>query len=687
MTGVPAVAIVGMSGRFPGSGSLDQYWDNLTAGICSVADFTAEELMADGVTRTELERPGYVPAKGFLANADRFEADLFGFGRTESAVLDPQHRVLLETAWSALEHAGLDPLGAPARTGVYVGCSASEHALAAQTDRALADQIGLLQLQTLTGQHFLAPWLSYRLGLQGPSLTVQAACATSLAAIHLAVQALLLNECDLALAGGVSIDCVAKRGYRFLPGGILAPDGRCRPFDERAAGTVPGCGAGLLVLRRFEDAQADNDPVLAVIRGSAVTNDGSAKLGFTAPSVDQQSAAIAEAWDVAGLDRSAVQYIEMHGTATKLGDRVEVAAAATAFGTCRSGSCGIGSVKANIGHLDAAAGVAGVIKTVLMLQHGLMVPSANVSRAHPELCLDQTPFTLLTEAVRWEARGDARRAGVTSIGIGGTNVHLVLEQAPEQRGDHVPDRVEMVPLSARTEPQLAAAMQRLADALRKPGAPALRDVAHTLRTGRRQLAARSWFAAASSSEAARILETSVMRQRFAPGSDDVAADLRTLGDAWMNGAQIRWPASAPGARRTHLPTYPFSGESYGALTLAYRSESSRPAPGPSAEPPGGSRPGRKSTAMTLAEVFAASLDIDNDDLLDSSFLENGGDSLTAINLAGKLSDDFGVEIPIETFLEPISLRELAERIGRDADAPHDNESVLADLIAEIESGG
>jgi 3-oxoacyl-[acyl-carrier-protein] synthase II len=308
-----------------------------------------------------------------------------------------EHRVLLETAWGALEHAGLDPLGAPARTGVYVDCSASEHALAAQTDHALADQLGSMQLQILTGQHFLAPWLSYRLNLQGPSLTVQAACATSLAAIHLAVQALLLNECDLALAGGVSIDCVRKRGYRFLPGGILAPDGRCRPFDERAGGTVPGSGAGLLVMRRLEDAQAEHDPVLAVIRGTAVTNDGSAKLGFTAPSIDRQSAALAEAWAVAGLNSSDAQYIEMHGTATRLGDRVEVSAAAMALESSGQGSCAIGSVKANIGHLDAAAGVAGVIKTVLMLQHGLLVPSANVTRPHPDLALDSTPFRLRRE--------------------------------------------------------------------------------------------------------------------------------------------------------------------------------------------------------------------------------------------------------------------------------------------------
>lgn len=398
-------------------------------------------MLADGADAEELRNPAYVAAQGRLPDADRFEADLFGFSRTEAAALDPQHRVLLETAWAALEDAGHAPLTAlsaaaaagPSRTGVYVGGSPTEHALAAGTDPALAASIGALQVRILTDREFLAPWISYRLGLDGPSMNVQTACSTSLTAVHLAVQALLLGECDTALAGGVAIGSVRKQGYVHYQGGIFSPDGRCRPFDEKAAGTVPGSGVGVLVLRRLEDALADGDPVRAVIRGTAVTNDGSGKVGFTAPGVDQQTAAITEAWAAAGLEPSAAQYVEAHGTGTELGDRIELEAASAAFaggdGTGTGDGIGIGSVKSNIGHADAAAGAAALIKTILMLENATLAPTVDVTSPVP--ALRESPLRLVTEAEEWPDRaGLPRLAGVTSVGIGGTNVHVVVQAAP-----------------------------------------------------------------------------------------------------------------------------------------------------------------------------------------------------------------------------------------------------------------
>ncbi|MFF4414583.1 beta-ketoacyl synthase N-terminal-like domain-containing protein [Streptosporangium sp. NPDC001559] len=421
-----AVAIIGMSGRFPGASDLAAFWANLCDGVCSITDFSEEELRDAGVGEEELRNPAYVPSKGYLAGADRFEAELFGFNPAEAVALDPQHRQLLETAWSALEDAGHDPRRPPRRTGVYVGGGLSEHMIAAHADPGLAARYGAMHLRVMTDREFLAGWISYRLGLDGPSLTVQTACATSLTAVHLAAQALLLGECDTALAGGVSIDSVRRRGYLYRSGGIFSPDGRCRPFDEKAAGTVPGNGVGLVVLRRLEDAAADGDPIRAVIRGSAITNDGSAKVGFTAPSVDRQAAAIVEAWAAAGLDPAQAHYLETHGTATELGDRIEIASASAAF--AGAGHCLIGSVKSNLGHLDTAAGVAGLIKTVLMLENRTLVPSANVIRPHPDLRLQASPFDLVTAVSPWTSSRGTRRAGITSVGIGGTNVHVAVEE-------------------------------------------------------------------------------------------------------------------------------------------------------------------------------------------------------------------------------------------------------------------
>ncbi|MGN9760590.1 beta-ketoacyl synthase N-terminal-like domain-containing protein [Streptomyces sp. SD31] len=668
-----AVAVVGMSGRFPGAPDLDTYWANLRDGVCAISTFTEKELLADGADAAELSSPAYVGAQGRLPDADRFEADLFGFNRTEATALDPQHRVLLETAWSALEDAGHAPLRAPSRTGVYVGGSPTEHALAAGTDPALAASIGALQVRILTDREFLAPWISYRLGLDGPSMTVQTACSTSLTAVHLAVQALLLGECDMALAGGVAIGSVRKQGYVHYQGGIFSPDGRCRPFDEKAAGTVPGSGVGVLVLRRLEDALADGDPVRAVIRGTAVTNDGSGKVGFTAPGVDQQSAAITEAWAAAGLEPSAAQYVEAHGTGTELGDRIELEAASAAF--AGGAGIGLGSVKSNIGHADAAAGAAALIKTILMLEHATLAPTVDVTS--PLAALRESPLRLVTATEEWPSRsGLPRLAGVTSVGIGGTNVHVVVQEAPA-RPAPADDAVRplLLPLSARTEPQLAAAAERLASVLRAPDAPSLAAVAHTLRTGRVAMAVRAYVVASDAAEAAEKL-TALARGRVPHGTPD------PLGEAWVRGDEVTWPAPGRNVRRVPLPTYPFAGESYGALTLL-RSAAQDPrveaAPGATAPAP------QDELEDKVTELVIEALDLNSAADLAQTYFEAGGDSLTAVHLAGRLRDELGIDVPIQLFLEPITLKDMAISIcemKRNGDADGALDALLAEFEAE-----
>ncbi|MGW7363011.1 beta-ketoacyl synthase N-terminal-like domain-containing protein [Streptomyces sp. NPDC054841] len=689
-----AIAITGMSGRFPGAPDLRTYWRNLRDGVCSLTDFTPGELDAAGVDPDEARLPGYVPAQGHLADADRFEAELFGFNRTEAAALDPQHRLLLETAWAALEDAGHGPRdAAPVRTGVYVGGSPTEHMLAAQTDRGLATSIGAMQVRILTDREFLAPWVSYRLGLDGPSMTVQTACSTSLTAVHLAAQALLLGECDTALAGGVAVGSVHKHGYVHQEGGIFSPDGRCRPFDERAAGTVPGHGVGVVVLRRLEDALADGDPVRAVLRGTAVTNDGAAKVGFTAPGVDQQTAAIAEAWSAAGLEPALAQYLEAHGTGTQLGDRIEIAAASAAL--AGSAGCRIGSVKSNIGHLDAAAGVAALIKTVLMLEHATLAPTVNVTRPHPDL--PASPFRLVERAESWPrpAGGGPRLAGVSSVGIGGTNVHVVLAEAPRRpaRPEPAGHTVEVLPLSARTEDRLAALAGELAQALGAPDAPALADAAHTLRTGRTPLAARAYVTAAGLPEAVAELE------RLARGAAPVGAP-HPLGEAWLKGEDVDWPEpdAGTGVRRVSLPAYPFAGDSFGSMRLGPPVPvpvSAPEAPGMSGVADAPAVPGGPEAAVpadgglraAVSAVLRETLGLDGrPGDLDATYFAVGGDSLTAVHLVGRLGDEFGLDVPIELFLEQLTLSEMVDRIVADrATAGSEDPGSLEALLDEFEA--
>ncbi|MFC5060434.1 type I polyketide synthase [Saccharothrix xinjiangensis] len=472
-----AIAVVGAACRFPGAPDVDAYRRVLRAGADALTRFGPDELRAAGVPEELLRDPAYVPVGGVLPGGELFDRSWFGYSPAEARTIDPQHRVLLEVAVHALDHAGLDPERFPGWVGVFAGCDA------APVPHDFADPAVMSSLVG-TEKDFLASRVAYKLGLRGPALTVQTACSTSLVAVHVAGQSLLNHECDAALAGGVSLRLPQARGYLHQEGHIFSRDGRCRSFDAGATGTVPSAGAGLVVLRRLVDAVRDGDRVLAVIRGSALTNDGGEKIGYTAPSVPGQRDAILLALGQSGVDPGDVAHVEAHGTGTEVGDAVEVAALTEAFrhGTDRTGFCALSSVKGNIGHTGSAAGVAGLIKSVLLLRHGEVVPQAHLRRPNPRLDLDRSPFRLV------DAVGPlgGRLVAVSSFGIGGTNAHAVLEAAPSRPRGAGP---AVFALSARTAGALDRARRELADHLaeRRPE-PA--EVAWTLLCGRRRSAHR-----------------------------------------------------------------------------------------------------------------------------------------------------------------------------------------------------
>ena len=504
-----AVAVIGLAGRFPGAADVERFWENLRDGVESIRFFSDEELAALGHDPALLKQPNYVKARGVVDEVDRFDAFFFGYSTREAESMDPQHRLFLECAWQALEQAGHDAQRYPGRIGVYAGVGANsylrENLPAGREGGTMSDAF---QLSIGNEKDYVPTRVSYQLNLTGPSLNVNTACSSSLVAVSLAAQGLLGYQCDMALAGGVSIHLPQETGYLHQEGMILSPDGHCRAFDARAQGTVGGGGVGVVVLRRLSEALADGDSIHAVIRGCAINNDGSGKIGYTAPGVDGQAAVIAEALALAEIEPASVSYVEAHGTATPLGDPIEVAALRAAFerpGQTATGYCALGSVKTNIGHADAAAGVAGLIKTVQMLKHRQIPPSLHYTRPNPDIDFAHSPFYVNRTLRPWPEGPTPRRAGVSSFGIGGTNAHVVLEEAPP-RPPSSPGRAHQVlTLSAKTPAALARAAANLAGHLRRDPELSLADVAHTL-NWRRSFAYRQAVAADSVEAAAAQLE-------------------------------------------------------------------------------------------------------------------------------------------------------------------------------------
>lgn len=506
-----SIAIIGLSGRFPQAGGVQEFWRNLKEGRESVSQFTVEEVLAEQVSEETVRQPNYVRARAILDDVELFDASFFGVQPREAEIMDPQQRLLLECAWEALEDSGYDPKAYDNPIGVFVGTGFNyyyQNNLTSNPDTVKS----FGSIQTLIGndRDHVATLLSYKFDLKGPSLTVQTACSTSLVAVHLACQSLLNGECSMALAGGSVVLLPQKTGYLYQEGGIMSPDGHCRPFDARAAGIVAGSGAGIVLLKTLSAALADGDSIRAVIKGSAINNDGAMKVGYTAPSVTGQAAVIAEAQAMAGVHPDTISYIEAHGTGTSLGDPIEIEALTQAFRsqTDRKQFCAIGSLKSNIGHLDTAAGVAGLIKTVLALENEELPPSLNYENPNPQIDFAQSPFFVNTRLRHWERKpGEPRRAGVSSFGIGGTNAHVVVEEAPliSQSSAPAVDEWQVLPLSARSATSLQAARQRLAAHLEQHPEQSLANAAYTLQVGRRAFAQRAAIICRNRTEAIAAL--------------------------------------------------------------------------------------------------------------------------------------------------------------------------------------
>jgi acyl transferase domain-containing protein/acyl carrier protein len=507
---VEGVAIVGMSGRFPGARDVAQLWRNLRQGVEGRTALSEEQLEAAGVEPALRSHPDYVRAGFPLEEPEYFDAAFFGFTPREADVLDPQHRLFLECAWEALESAGCDSERFRGAISLFASSSLSSYMLRNLMTRPdVVRTAGSYSLLLANDKDFLPTRISHKLDLKGPSLAVQTACSSSLVAVHLACQSLLTGESDLALAGGVSVVFPQNSGYLYQEGMILSPDGHCRAFDEKSQGTVTGSGVGVVALKRLADALEDGDTIYAVIRGSAINNDGASKVGYTAPSVDGQAAAISEALAVAGVSADTLQYVEAHGTATPLGDPIEIAALHSVFaGHSRGpGTCALGSVKTNVGHLDAAAGVTGLIKTALALHHRELPPSLHFTRPNPRIDFSQGPFFVNTELREWRTDGGPRRAGVSSFGIGGTNAHAVLEEAPRPApaASEPASPWQLLVLSARGEAALEAATDNLAAHLARHPELRLADVAHTLQVGRRRLSHRRVLVCRDTADAQQAL--------------------------------------------------------------------------------------------------------------------------------------------------------------------------------------
>jgi acyl transferase domain-containing protein len=516
---IEGIAIIGLHGRFPGAESVEEFWANLVAGRDTISFFSDAEMVAGGLDPSALRSAGnYVPARGVLKDAECFDAAFFGIHPKEAEVLDPQHRVFLEACWEALERAGYAPGRIQQAVGVYAGATFNTYYLHALHPRPeLRELVGHEQVMLGNEKDYLATRVAYKLNLKGPAISLNTACSSSLVAVCQACQSLLTYQCDLALAGGVSVRTPQQEGYFYQEGNIASPDGHTRTFDASAQGTVFSNGVTIVVLKRLAEALHDGDKIYAVIKGSAINNDGSQRVSFGAPGVEGQSEVIALAQEIAGVNPDAISYVEAHGTATPIGDPIEVTALTNAFrrSTNRKQFCALGSVKANIGHLDAAAGTAGLIKTALALEHRLLPPSLHFQNPNPRLDLENSPFFVNASLREWRSdEVSPLTAGVSSFGTGGTNAHVVVQEPPSVEPGGPSRPWQLLLLSAKTAEALENMTRNLAAFLREHPKTDLADVAFTLQAGRSEFTHRRALLCQTAAEAIALLEHPDARKVF-----------------------------------------------------------------------------------------------------------------------------------------------------------------------------
>ncbi len=503
------IAVIGMDCRFPDASNCSEYWENLCTGKKSRTDLSDEDLRNAGVADSVINNPHYVKAVYKLDNVDKFDASFFGFTPQEAKLMDPQQRILLEVSWNALEDAGYANDSYEGHIGLFVGKSSSQYLM-----KNLFSNYGSKKIEEMrpiwNGNDitYTATMISYKLNLTGPSICLQSACSTSLLAVSMACQSLINYECDMALAGGCRIAVPQNTGYMYLPGEVLSSDGNCRPFDAKANGTVTGSGAGIVVLKRLSEAVQDGDQIIAVIKGSAVNNDGSLKVGYAAPSVSGERRAIRSAQLLSEVDPETITYIETHGTATELGDPIEIQALTEAFelSTDKKHFCTLGAVKANIGHLDIAAGIAGFIKTCLVLKHGVIPPNCNFQEPNKNIDFVNTPFYINKDLMKWSPNCGVRRAGVSSFGIGGTNVHVVLEEAIDERKSGNMEKPQLMLLSGRTHKAVETTAVNLLKNLKNNADVDYKNAVYSMSTGRKSFLFRSYLVCDSREECINKLD-------------------------------------------------------------------------------------------------------------------------------------------------------------------------------------
>ncbi|MFD9698191.1 beta-ketoacyl synthase N-terminal-like domain-containing protein [Lentzea sp. NPDC059081] len=643
--GPPAVAIVGASCRFADVDGVEAFWDALRAGRELVSFFCEEEARRAGADEAWLADPRWVPAGGTLRGADLFDAEFFGISSEDARSIDPQHRVFLESCWQALEHAGHDPARFAGDIGVFGGASAN-------TYLPLLREAGI-EPSTPYGNDgdYLTSRVAYHLGLTGPSVTVQAGCSTSLLAVHLAAQSLLNFECDMALAGAVCVSAQRGKGYLHTQDGRLSPDGHTRPFDRDAAGSAPSDGVAVVVLRRLEDV-VGTDRVLAVVRGSAVRNDGRRKMGFSTPSGAGLVAVMRAAYEAAELDPSTVDRVEAHAIGTPLGDAIEFDATAEVFGPGRRT---LGAVKAAVGHTDAVSGLAALLAAVLQIRHRTLLPVLHFTEPSGAVTPDLAGLDVLRDPAAWPSPGHPRRAGITSATTGGTNVHVVVEEAPPEPvavagGPH------LVPLSAKSEQALRDSALVLAEHLRSNPGQSLASVAWTLQTGRGEFAHRKAYVAADVGELITALE-----QDIAPSVHSGPEVLVAAARAWCAGESVRWESLHDGRKPllTPLPGHPLRRVRHWAGVSEDGGPRGRPADLGRVVPPA------TTLERALADVFAEVLGVEEVGVTDG-FFALGGDSLTALRVSARIRAEIGSAVEVAVVLTHPTVRDLAAAVDATA---------------------
>ena len=707
------IAIIGLSGRFPGARTIEQFWQNLKNGVESISFFSEQELLEQGNDPRQIREPNYVPAKGFVADLDGFDATFFEYTPKEAQFMDPQFRLLHECVWEALEDAGYNPKAYRKAIGLFAGAAFNEWWIIRAFAHRMAGNSETLETATVTLRDYLCTLVSYKLDLKGPSFTLQTACSTSLVAIHQASQALLSGECSLAAAGGVSINLPSKAGYLYQDGMIQSADGHCRSFDAQASGTVFGDGAGMVVLKRLQDAIDEGDHIYAVIRGSAINNDGNQKVGYTAPSTKGQMAVIRAALRVAEVAPESISYVEAHGTATPLGDPIEIEALKAAFRTEQRHFCHLGSVKSNLGHLNAASGIAGLIKTVLALQHRQIPPSLHFTQPNPKIDWTTSPFVVATQLTPWINESFPLRAGVSSFGIGGTNAHVILEEAPALPAPHSCRATHLLLLSAKTPTALQQMSERLRHFLQSNPHVSLADVAYTLQVGRAHFAHRRLVLCSSISEAIELLaapvtpptiiDTTSQDQLYAHREQLIRALLQheqeahtdvsevshlllQLGQLWLAGMEVDWATTyAQQQRRISLPTYPFERQRFWldepAPLWLFQAQPkvthADPDPTLSTSGATGGESLHLHTAIRVDHSRSKDNDIDQiektltDMWLDvlgvevgptDNFFDVGGDSLKATGLASRLQKECGLALRLSDIFQFPTIQAMSQHL-------------------------